>query len=358
MSKQSWDVLVVGGGVIGLTTAFYLGREGARACLVEQGHFGRESSWAGAGILSATPSPGKAQTGMEQLAAKSAELWPLLSQELQQRTGLDNEHHNCQGIELCREAEVAPLLDHWRAKEIPFTEIHDDRWIALGGWRAFLNPTVSQVRNPRHLRALITACRGLGVEMISGCPVVGLQTEGRKVSGVRTGTEVLSARQVLLAAGAWSSGLLQSVGVPLDVRPVRGQIVLLSTDVPKLTKIIQLGKRYLVPRRDGRVLIGSTEEDAGFQKESPADAIRELIRFGSDLVPTLGQAKVEQCWAGLRPGTERERPYLGAVPGWENLYLATGHYRAGIQLSPGTGIVIKELLLGQPLSFSLEDFQL
>ena len=139
---------------------------------------------------------------------------------------------------------------------------------------------------------------------------------------------------------------------------MRGQIALLNTGCPLLRRIIEQGKRYLVPRPDGRVLVGSTEEDAGFDKRTTAGAIEGLLHFAFETVPDLAQAHLERCWAGLRPGSPDGLPFLGAVPGFDNLWVAAGHFRAGLQLSPATGLVMKELLLGQPTTIPLEPFRL
>jgi glycine oxidase len=122
--------------------------------------------------------------------------------------------------------------------------------------------------------------------------------------------------------------------------------------------VLLWGSRYLVPRPDGRVLVGSTEEDVGFEKRTTAAAIAELLLLASHLVPGLASAHVERCWAGLRPGSPDGLPFLGAVPGFDNLFVAAGHFRAGIQLSPATALVMKELLLGQAPTLPMEPFRL
>jgi glycine oxidase len=168
----------------------------------------------------------------------------------------------------------------------------------------------------------------------------------------------MSAGQYLLTAGAWSAELFQGIGWRPGIRPVRGQIALLNPGPALLSRIVEAGKRYLVPRLDGHVLVGSTEEDAGFEKQTTAAAIRELLDFAMSLVPELANAPVERCWAGLRPGSADGMPFLGRVPGCDNLFVAAGHYRAGIQLSPATGLVMKQLLLGQPTAVALDAFRL
>ena len=139
-------------------------------------------------------------------------------------------------------------------------------------------------------------------------------------------------------------------GLQPGIHPVRGQIALLNTRVALIQRILLHGARYLVPRPDGRVLVGATEEDAGFDKRTTATAVRDLLGLAFELVPELANAHLERCWAGLRPGSPDGLPFLGAVPGCDNLFVAAGHFRAGLQLSPATGLVVKELLLGQPLT--------
>jgi glycine oxidase len=175
---------------------------------------------------------------------------------------------------------------------------------------------------------------------------------------VRTATGRMVADQFLVAAGAWTDTLLDQVGWCPGVHPVRGQIALLNTSRPLFRRILLDGARYLVPRPDGRVLVGSTEEDAGFDKRTTAGAIADLLALAGSLVPALAEAHVERCWAGLRPGSPDGLPFLGPVPGIDNLLVAAGHFRAGIQLSPGTGLVMKDLLLGRKPGVSLEPFRL
>src|SRR5205085_9865198 len=135
-------------------------------------------------------------------------------------------------------------------------------------------------------------------------------------------------------AGAWTDLLLGQVGGAVRIRPVRGQIALLNTGTPGVRPVLLQGKRYLVPRADGRVLVGSTEEEAGFDARPTAGAIAGLLEFAAELVPSLADAPLEKCWAGLRPGTPDGLPFLGPVPGLENVFVAAGHFRSGIPLPP------------------------
>jgi glycine oxidase len=166
------------------------------------------------------------------------------------------------------------------------------------------------------------------------------------------------AGQFLIAAGAWADRLLYPLECFAPIRPVRGQIVLLRSPAPPFHNILLWGKNYLVPRDDGRVLVGSTEEpEAGFVKQTTADAVAELIHFAMETVPVLGEAEVERAWAGLRPGSADGMPYLGQVPGYRNVFLAAGHFRAGIQLSTGTALLLTECMTGRRPSVALDAFR-
>jgi glycine oxidase len=361
MAERS-DILILGGGVIGLTTAYFLARDGVRVEVLDRGDFGQEASWAGAGILP-PGDPAHARTPFDQLRAHSAALFPTLSAELRERTGIDNGHLRCGGLEFPGENEAAAEQE-WRGEGIAVERLDAD---ALRRLEPALSPSLGpayhlpgmgQLRNPRHLKALLAGCAGWGVRLRPGCPAHGFEQRGGRISAVRTAEGRLEAGRYLVATGAWTDPLLEPLGWRPGIRPVRGQIALLNTGVPLFRRVLLWGPRYLVPRPDGRVLIGSTEEDAGFVKRTTAAAIAELLELAGRLVPGLAQAHLERCWAGLRPGSPDGLPYLGAVPGFENLFLAAGHFRAGIQLSPGTGLVMRELLLDQPTTVPLEPFRL
>jgi glycine oxidase len=285
-----------------------------------------------------------------------------LATELREATGVDNGYLARGGWALFGEDEPAPL-GYFREHDIPF-ELADERLLRErepglhpGEHQAVFLPSMAQVRNPRHLKALLAWCGQLGVTLTPGCPALGFDRAGGGVRAVRTACGSLSAGKYLITAGAWSDSLLGEIGRKSGIRPIRGQIALVRTETSLLGRVVEVGRRYLVPRPDGRVLIGSTEEDVGFVKQTTAAAIAGLLEFGCSLVPGLAEAAVERCWAGLRPGSPDGLPFLGSVPGFDNLFVAAGHYRAGIQLSPGTALVMEELLLGEPTSVPLDAFR-
>ncbi len=359
---QHPDVLILGGGVIGLSVAYALAREQVAVEVVDQANFGQEASWAGAGIIP-PGNPARARTPFDRLRSLSAEGFPAWSQELRERTGIDNGYLRCSGLEILDGHEDADDQE-WRGDGIRCEEVAGADLLRLepnlapGFVKGFHLPDTAQLRNPRHVKALVAGCASRGARLRPGCPAIGLERQGRRVVALNTAVGRLSAGRYLIAAGAWSDGLLAHVGFRPGIRPVRGQIALLNTGAPLFRRVLMLGKRYLVPRPDGRVLVGATEEDVGFDKRTTAAAIRDLLEFAIQLVPGLGSAPLERSWAGLRPGSPDGLPYLGAVPGFDNLYVAAGHFRAGIQLSVGTGIVMKELILGRPPAVPLDAFRL
>jgi glycine oxidase len=359
---QRGEIVIIGGGVIGLTTAYFLARAGMRALVFDKGDFGREASWAGAGILP-PGNPGYAQTPFDQLRAHSAALFPTLSAELRERTGIDNGYLKSGGLEFLGESGQATAQE-WRGEGIA-AETLDERAtariepaLAPGLGPAIHLPDMAQLRNPRHIKALLAGSAALGVRLQAGCPVHGFESSGQRITAVKTEVGSFPADRFLVTAGAWTDRLLEQVGWQPRIRPVRGQIALLHTGAPLLRRILLWGARYLVPRPDGRVLVGSTEEEAGFAKRTTAAAMSELLALAGKLVPGLAGAHLECSWAGLRPGSPDGLPYLGVVPGWDNLYVAAGHFRAGIQLSPATGLVLTELLLAQKTTVPLAPFRL
>ncbi len=349
------DVLVIGGGVIGLSIAHELAGADAAVTLLDKGELGREASWAGAGMLP-PGNPDRATTAEALLRAHSAARWPQLSSELFYQTGIDNGFRNCGSIEVRSSGAPDQLqaeVDVWREEGVAVEELSPDEALALepalnpGIVAVYRLPEASQVRNPHHLRALETACAQRGVRLAPGVPVTGFDFHNNRVTGVRTPTGTRTANAFCIAGGAWSQGLLDQLGVALNIEPVRGQIVLLSHTPLPFRHLLHQHARYLVPRPDGRILVGSTEERVGFDKRTTAHAVAELIAFGIGLVRVLAAATVERTWAGLRPCAPDGLPYIGRLPEWDNVFIAAGHFRSGLQMSPATAILARQLILGE-----------
>jgi len=367
----TYDCLVVGGGVIGLLVAYELSGAGLRVCLIDRGTPGREASWAGAGVLP----PHRAlpqDTAIEKLATASADLHPQWAQQLREQTGIDNGYRRCGGIHVARTRQLADRLDQavdcWRQRHVavepmgpddlfslepslaPAKSNHVPRFLA-----AYLLPDESQIRNPWHLRALLVACRLRGVDIMAGVTAEGFNVRRDRVVAIRTTAGNLCADRICLTCGCWTAALTAKLGFTAKIAPIRGQIVLLTTGAVSPRRIITEGRRYLVPRPDRRILVGSTEEEAGFDCHTTGAGVAGLLAFALEIAPVLSEAEVKTTWAGLRPGTADRKPYIGVVPGLDNVLIAAGHFRSGLQLSTGTAVVMRQLVCGESPDFELEE---
>lgn len=358
------DVIIIGGGVIGLTTAYELAQRGLQVTVLDQGRPGGEASWAGAGILPPARL-GDPDDALARLTIATHALWPRLAAELLERTGIDDGFQQCGGLCFSPDADAASLqteMSDWiragaRAERLSHEELAGcEPAVGRNAGPAFRLPDTWQVRNPRHLQALLAGCAQLGVEIRAGQGVEHIERQGDQVLEVRTATQRWAADAFLVAAGAWSQRLLEEIGCRRRIEPVRGQIVLLSTPAPLLRHVLECGRRYIVPRPDGRTLVGSTEEWVGFDKRSTPTAVRGLMDFALRMVPTLAEAQFERAWSGLRPQSVDGRPLLGRLPHADNLYVAAGHFRAGLHLSPITGRLMSQLMTGETPDISLESF--
>lgn len=357
MSAQP-DVVVIGGGVIGLSTAYELARSGMRVRLIDQTNIGQEASWAGAGMLPPGEVAG-AKTTEALWRAHSHRLWRRWAHDLVESTGQDIGYRRCGAIEVRAHLDAAALRQEiagWHDEGVAVEELAPNDWelrfpaVDAEGLCGYWLPDFCQVRNPRLLKALAAACQAWGVELSPGVALHTWQQATGRITSIQTSAGELHAAAYVLSTGTWSQPFLSRVGCELGIEPVRGQIVLLEQRAPTFDYVIQSGPRYLVPRGDGRVLIGSTEERAGFQKETTAAGIAELLSFGQRYIPGLHTARFERSWSGLRPYRTGGLPYVGRAPAAENLILAVGHFRAGLQLSPITAVTVRQLLRDEPLA--------
>jgi glycine oxidase len=358
------DVIVIGGGVIGLTSAWELAGRGLKVTVLDRQQPGREASWAGAGILPPAYF-GPPEHPLASLSRATHPLWPQLSEQLRAETGIDNGFRQCGGINFAPDGNPTTLdqeIRLWQQAGADVEPLGADAVQSLepslsreagAGYRL---PQTWQVRNPRHLRALLIACLQRGVEIRSDERVLEITRSGGRATGVLTQTDRLPSDSVLVTAGAWTPGLLRELGSARSIEPIRGQMVLLWTPAPVLSHVIECGPRYLVPRPDGKLLVGSTEERAGFEKRNTPAGIGGLMDFAVRLVPTLAQARFEQAWSGLRPHPTDDVPLMGRLPGVDNLYVAAGHFRAGLHLSPITARVMAQLMTGRPTDVDLAPF--
>jgi len=351
------DVLLVGGGVIGLSTALRLSDNGVAVTVVDRQQVGREASWAGAGMLppghNATIPTDDAPAARERyLRCLSNTIWPELSARLLEQTGIDNGYRNCGAIEVVDSlGGFESRVVEWETEDIQVERLRDRSAIEkyVPGLdekfqEAVWLPEFCQARNPRHLKALRAACQLSGVEILEDVADLSLQTNGGTVTA-STSLRTFQANRICVTAGSWTQQILQPLKVELPVLPVRGQIVQLSLAHLPFRCVIEQGPRYLVPRPDGLILVGATQEYVGFEKQTTNEGISGLLDFAKSLVPELAQAEVVRQWAGLRPGSPEGLPFLGRIDAFDNLYVGAGHFRSGLQMSPGSAQLLAETLM-------------
>ena len=351
MAKQQ-RVVVVGGGVIGLLTAFNLATQGQAVVLLERSELGQESSWAGGGIVSPLY-PWRYSPAVTALAHWSQDFYPQLAERLFADTGIDPQVHTTGLYWLDLEDEADALA--WAAREgrplskVAVSAVHDAVPVLGGGYsQAIYMENVANVRNPRLIKSLKAALLALpGVTVHEQCEVDGFVLDGDNVVGVNTPTGPVLGDQVVLAAGAWSGELLGKLGLSLPVEPVKGQMILYKCASDFLSSMVLAKGRYAIPRRDGHILIGSTLEHEGFDKTPTESALESLKASAVELIPALADAEVVGHWAGLRPGSPEGIPYIGQVPGFKGLWLNCGHYRNGLVLAPASCQLFADLLLGR-----------
>jgi glycine oxidase len=348
MNKQ---VVVVGGGVIGLLTALNLAAKVERVVVCDQGEVGRESSWAGGGIVSPLY-PWRYSPAVTALAHWSQAFYPQLGERLFASTGVDPEVHVTGLYWLDLEDEAEALA--WAVREQrPLTAVDISAaydavpGLGAGFTRAIFMAGVANVRNPRLVKSLKAALAALpNVTLREHCQITGFAQQDGCISGVHTADGLLEADDVVLSAGAWSGDLLATLGLTLPVEPVKGQMILYKCAEDFLPSMVLAKGRYAIPRRDGHILIGSTLEHAGYDKTPTEQALESLKASAVELLPGLADATPVAHWAGLRPGSPEGVPYIGPVPGHAGLWLNCGHYRNGLVLAPASCQLFVDLLTG------------
>jgi len=361
-------VAVIGGGVIGCLTALYLHELGAKPFILEKGVAGRESSWAGAGILCPIH-PWLYPDSFTHLIDASLAMYPAMNAMLYEKTAMSMQWQTS-GL-------LIPMFDDDRIHH------RDDAyaWSKRFGWNveeldavqtrrheptisdkvngSLLWPEVGQVRNPRLLAAVRKALSVCDIPVRQHAEVVGLgeNAQGDINAVVLASGEQIDADAVLLAAGSWSGELATQIGLSLPVEPVKGQIVLLKDEPGRVHHIIKHDDVYLVPRSDGHILVGASMERVGFEQGTDKAVIDRLLDATYRIAPGLKSAEIVNQWMGFRPGSPDGMPYLGPVEGRKGLWVASGHYRNGVALAPGTADLMSRMIMGESPAMDISDFR-
>jgi len=351
---QNTDTLIIGGGINGLLTARELRLEGLEVTVIDKSALSQEASWAGGGILFPIY-PWRQPEAIGILVESSLRLYPTLSRALFEATGIDPEWRPC-GMLISQNPDIDTAINWCMHRQIAYelgniqrfnrfnTPIENPLWL----------PEVANIRNPRLLKALQAYLRSLGVRFIEHTEVFHIEIENRRITTLRTSVHHFSANHVILCAGAWSAEQLKrwipNSSTKLDIYPVRGQMLLFDAIPGTLPHIVLEGDHYLIPRRDGKILAGSTVEDVGFEKMTTVEAKQQLYEFAVRLLPALNSYSVSHHWAGLRPATPLGIPYIGFHPEIDNLFVNAGHFRNGLVMGPASAKLTADLILQRPLT--------
>ena len=348
------DVIVVGGGVVGSAVAWSLARRGVAVRLLERDSVAAHASGAAAGML-APISEAAPDTALRRAALAALEVFPGVVEELESTSGVDPEWVQSGVLRVAHDASAAVGL---RARAERDAE-HGVVWLEGAEARAAApglaetcpgatwSPREAHVRSPLLTEAFVRSAEARGAQIEAGVPVTGLTIEAGRVRGVETAAGRLAAGGVVLCAGCWTTAATAWAGARVPVEPVRGQIVSLDAPSPPFAPIVWGADTYLVPKRDGSVVVGATEERAGFEVRVTAEGVGTLLEAATSLVPPLAKSGFRGAWAGLRPAAPDRLPVVGALPAVEGCWVASGHHRNGVLLSPVTAEWIADEVEGK-----------
>ncbi len=347
------SVAIVGGGLIGSGIAYELAKRGMPVTLIERGRIGGEASWASAGIISLPHRPWQLPERVE-LGRISLEVYPALVETLEEMTGI--------GIDYRRPGEWAVAVDEEHAQEedavaewqrglgLSVEDVAPEEARKLEPAlpetviRTRFHPGVGSLSVHRLSQALATAARQLGAAVLEETPVGGILREGDRVTGVRLQERDLHADVTLLASGAWTRLLGDTIGVTLPTMPVKGQLIAFANAPLRPSRVISGHGGYVRPRPDGTTMVAATEEYIGFDKRITGDGVAWLLGLARTLCPVLLQGEIAETWTGLRPGSETNDPLIGPVPGYDGLWVSAGHFRTGAKEGPATALLVAEAL--------------
>lgn len=359
MSTDKMNVVIVGGGVIGCCTAYLLTRAGARVTLLERGPLCSESSSAAAGLAA--------------LSTREGLLLPLAQESLRLLSELKAELET--DIELVQRGSLTLLLtEEELSKQRTFVEKQREKGIEIQLLDAKSALEMEPRVSPEILGAIYSpidctanpyattlafgrAARRLGANIMTGVEVTNLKSEGGRVRAAVTRDGEIAGDLVVVAAGAWSPALTRSIGLNLPIEPSRGQILVTEPMAPLSRRTIKnTGHIYICPTIRGNSVIGSMTEKVGFNKQLTPEKLREYLSEAAELMPSLRGVRILRAWAGLRPLTADNLPFLGPVSGYEGLILAAGHSRLGILLSAATSKIVADFITTGTASFPMEPF--
>lgn len=354
---NSFDVAIIGGGINGSSIAYQLSKMGKKVIIIEKDRLACQASSAAAGMLAAQAEI--EQDGpLFQLALKSQAMFSTLSSELYEYTGIDIEFVNKGMLKIAETEEIAIEVKkqvnyqrNWdpMIKWLDSTELLEmEPSLAPSVVGGMYLPNDGHVQPAKLTKAFANAAVYFGAEIRQNTEVLSFIFENGQVKGVKTTNGVIHSEQVVVATGAWAAKLMRESGLDISVYPVKGECFSVRTEEPIINTTIFSDKRcYLVPKRNGEIYIGATMIENTFDNKVTPEGIASLIERATQLVPQIKEAAWERVWSGFRPQTGDGIPYIGEHPSCKGLFVAAGHFRNGILLSPITGKIVADLLAGR-----------
>lgn len=359
---QTSDITIIGSGIIGLLTAREFIQAGCNITLIDKSFSGQESSWAGGGILLPLY-PWRQPSPISTLVIESIKNYQSLSNDLFDATNIDPEWYDC-GLLVCKNPDIEQATDWCNTYNIPyqqadasfFNDLNSETTMPL--WL----PTIAQARNPRLLKALKAYLLDAGVIFIENCEVTACTIKNNKINTLLTSKKKLSVNQLIVSTGAWtgklSNQLFSDNTYSPKIAPVKGQMLLFDAKPSTLAHMILDDNHYLIPRRDGKILVGSSVEHSEFDKSTSTEIKDRLFSFATELFPTLKDFSLCGHWAGLRPGTQQGIPYIDKHPEIKNLAINAGHFRNGLVMGPASAKLMVDLILDRPPCVDPEPYRL
>ncbi|MBB6669721.1 glycine oxidase ThiO [Cohnella nanjingensis] len=346
------SVLIVGGGIIGLSCAWEAAKRGFDVTLIERDAIGGQASGAAAGMLAPFYENGEGPDDFFRLCVDSLLLYPDWVREIEAAAGIDTGFVRSGSLHLAlHEADRQPLLGRlaWQrafgargewAEGAALRALEPAASPQARG--ALFSPAEGHVNAPKLVAALETACRGAGVRLVDHAGGLSALEAGSGSFGVRavTDSDAYAADLAVCCVGAWSGGLAEWLGIRVPIHPIRGQICAFGPTAPRPRHLVFSSQAYWVAKGDGSLVCGASEDDAGFDRSVTESGVGRLVRWGERVLPMLRGLAPVRSWAGLRPATLDGWPLLGPVPRSPNVFLAAGHYRNGILLSPVTAAIV------------------
>lgn len=357
------DITIIGGGIIGLLTARELLLAGASVAIIEKNRLGQESSWAGGGILLPLY-PWRQSGAITRLVMQSLKLYPVLASQLIADTGIDPEWTPC-GLLITKNPDFAAAENWCKANSVQFEQAGMQFFDHLNTQpdHPLWLPGIAQARNPRLVKSLKQDLINKGATIRENCKVKAATIHNNRITAIETESGQLPVKQLIVSAGAWTGQLFRqlfpdlSTGTP-KIAPVKGQMLLFEARADTLPYMVLDDDQYLIPRRDGKILAGSSVEQDDFNKTTSTEMRERLANFAYRLMPSLKNFPLIHHWAGLRPGTEHGIPYIDRHPEIINLCINAGHFRNGLAMGPASAQLMADLILNRAPKVAPEPYRL